>query len=100
MTWIPVSERYPEITKENPYPTCWVWRECMSEGIMRGVGSMMAAELRLLGGDPNRPYWVYPEKGRTSEALENSSWKVTYWMELPEPPYKFSLEPGAKNGTV
>jgi hypothetical protein len=84
--WISVAERMPEITKKNPYPTCLVWRECISEGTMKGVGGMFFGELRLLGGDVHRPYWVRPEKGHTDEPLENSSWKVTYWMELPCPP--------------
>jgi hypothetical protein len=38
-------------------------------------------ELRFIGGDTGRPFWVDPDK--PGHPIENSSWFVSHWRPFP-----------------
>lgn len=73
-SWVSVSERLPEIPKDNPCQmvkviACWGDRN-------EGMAEMRYCRRKVRGKEVYRFEWM----GKISP------WKVNYWMEFPKPP--------------
>lgn len=86
LPWILASSRLPSTEVYGPYPTVDVIMQCNSarypDGTVPFQRRVVDAELRFIGGNKSRPYWVDSKQ----VPLENDSWFVTHWAPRPDCP--------------